>query len=439
MEALPYRRPNRCRRCSSPRVHKGPGSGSNSAFPTRTFSARGKPDRASHAASRHAHLSQLQLTRDEQVPSALPDALALLELGRIVVPTLTSDRHRPERPSPSSPRNRLLLRSRRSRPIHRGRRMRSRQSLRQRRVCGASSSLQPSIKAPTESAPARTVEIYFIAFFLGLKADPPGLSVSESAKAETPLDSAMLCCRYKETRSDAYRAVAVQQSKFVLFTTSRSPSCWPAVATTTSSRARRAGTGGVGGNSGVPVTCDITLSPGENDAEALQTALIEADPDSTICLRPGTYVLRKGAPVHRNGGRHRARHRGDRATRSCSTLPRRTAGDEAIDVVQADRFTLERLTLKDPPGDGVKVSNSDRPTFRDVKAYWAAGSVDQQRRLRALSRAEQQRVDRALRSGRRRRRRHLPRPIDHRHRPPQQGARERDRHRGRKFHRRGDL
>jgi parallel beta-helix repeat protein len=43
--------------------------------------------------------------------------------------------------------------------------------------------------------------------------------------------------------------------------------------------------------------------------------------------------------------------------------------------VQAHRFTLEGLTLKDPPGDGVKVSNSDRPTFRNVKAYWTAGSV----------------------------------------------------------------
>lgn len=69
---------------------------------------------------------------------------------------------------------------------------------------------------------------------------------------------------------------------------------------------------GAGGNNNAPAICDITLSHGENDTEALQTALIEADPDSTIGLQPGTYVFEK---------------------------------------------------------------EPDRPTFRDIKAYWADGSV----------------------------------------------------------------
>jgi parallel beta-helix repeat protein len=135
------------------------------------------------------------------------------------------------------------------------------------------------------------------------------------------------------------------------------------------------GTGGSGGSggAGAPATCDLTLSPGENDTEALQTALIEADPDSTICLQPGTYDVEKELLLTGTPG---ITVRGIGASRDDVVLDfaKQDAGDEAVDV-QADRFTLESVTLKDPPGDGVKVSNSDRPTFRDIKAYWSAGSV----------------------------------------------------------------
>jgi parallel beta-helix repeat protein len=136
------------------------------------------------------------------------------------------------------------------------------------------------------------------------------------------------------------------------------------------------GTGGDAGRggSGAPANCDITLSPGQNDTEELQTALIEADPESTICLQPGTYELEKELLLTGTAG---VTVRGIGVSRDEVVLDfsAQDGGDEAVDVVKADRFTLESVTLKDPPGDGVKVSNSDRPTFRNVKAYWAAGSA----------------------------------------------------------------
>jgi parallel beta-helix repeat protein len=134
------------------------------------------------------------------------------------------------------------------------------------------------------------------------------------------------------------------------------------------------GNGGAGGSGGAsaPATCDIALSPGDSDTETLQTALIEADPDSTICLQPGTYSVNKELTLTGTAG---ITVRGIGASRDDVVLDfaNQDGGDEAMDV-QADRFTLESVTLKDPPGDGVKVSNSDRPTFRDIKAYWSAGS-----------------------------------------------------------------
>ncbi len=151
----------------------------------------------------------------------------------------------------------------------------------------------------------------------------------------------------------------------------------PAGSGGSSGAAGSGGTGGTGGSggSGAPATCDIALSPSTSgsDNDAVQTAFIEAKPDSTICFNPGTYKFTAELLLNGTAG---VTVRGIGASRDDVVLDfsGQDEGDEAVDV-QADRFTLEHLTLIDAPGDGVKVSNSDRPTFRDVKASWRAGSV----------------------------------------------------------------
>ena len=58
------------------------------------------------------------------------------------------------------------------------------------------------------------------------------------------------------------------------------------------------GAGGAGGEGGgtaqIPEGCDVVLMAGKDDATAVQTALIEAKPGSTVCFSSGTFWLRVG-------------------------------------------------------------------------------------------------------------------------------------------------
>jgi parallel beta-helix repeat protein len=238
----------------------------------------------------------------------------------------------------------------------------------------SSSLLQPATAAHTESAPASIVETNFIAFILDLKPDSPRLPASERWQSGNP-------ARFRYALRSRKGAVWMHTAWWSFRKASSFTSlvalamiligCGEDEASAVGGASGTGGSGGTGG-AGAPATCDITLSPGENDTEVLQTALIEADPDSTICLQPGTYEVEKELLLTGTAG---ITVRGIGASRDDVVLDfaKQDAGDEAVDV-QADRFTLESVTLKDPPGDGVKVSNSDRPTFRDIKAYWSAGS-----------------------------------------------------------------
>jgi parallel beta-helix repeat protein len=128
------------------------------------------------------------------------------------------------------------------------------------------------------------------------------------------------------------------------------------------------------GSEQLPAGCDKAVSAtGTNDVESLQGALIDLKTDQTLCLKPGTYLFDKLITLNGTAG---VTVRGTGATPDEVVLDfsAQTGGDDAF-TVEADRFTIENLTIKDPPGDGVKVNQSDRPTFRNLKAFYTAGSV----------------------------------------------------------------
>lgn len=114
--------------------------------------------------------------------------------------------------------------------------------------------------------------------------------------------------------------------------------------------------------------CDVSVSPTSNDNESVQNALVGLTDGQTLCLEKGTYHFNKiltlagvsDVTVHGNG-----------ATRDDVVLDFKdqTSGDDAFTVL-ADGFTIENLTVKDAPGDGVKVTKAERPTFRNVRAFY---------------------------------------------------------------------
>lgn len=118
--------------------------------------------------------------------------------------------------------------------------------------------------------------------------------------------------------------------------------------------------------------CDVTVAPSADDVTTLQEALVGLTSGQTLCLEAGSYTLTKELSM---AGIPHVTVQGIGASRDDVVLDfkTQTEGDDAFSV-QADYFTLQHLTVKDPRGDGVKVTSSLRPTFRDVRAYWSAGS-----------------------------------------------------------------
>jgi parallel beta-helix repeat protein len=134
------------------------------------------------------------------------------------------------------------------------------------------------------------------------------------------------------------------------------------------------GNGGTGGSGGTPIVegCDVVLEPGSNDSEAVIGALIDAQSGDTICLAAGTFKFAK--EISLTGADH-ITLKGVGATRDDVILnfKDQTEGDNAMEI-DSDYFTIQDLTVIDAKGDGVKVTNSDHPTFRNVKATWSGGA-----------------------------------------------------------------
>ena len=131
------------------------------------------------------------------------------------------------------------------------------------------------------------------------------------------------------------------------------------------------GAGGSAGSGGSTGDCAATIEPSSDDSAALLGALIEAQSGDTICLKTGTYSFSKEITLI---GVDHVTVRGTGATRDDVVLDfaNQVEGDNAAEI-DADYFTLQDVTLKDAPGDGVKITNSKNPVVRNIRAFWSAG------------------------------------------------------------------
>ena len=119
--------------------------------------------------------------------------------------------------------------------------------------------------------------------------------------------------------------------------------------------------------------CTTVVATSSDDTTKLQTALIDVKSGSTVCLCPGTFKLDKQLSL--TVPSITLRGAGKSVEDSILDFAGDTKGGNDTMLVTADNFTIENLWVKNTPGNGVVVRQADKPTFRNLKVSWDAGSL----------------------------------------------------------------
>lgn len=112
----------------------------------------------------------------------------------------------------------------------------------------------------------------------------------------------------------------------------------------------------------------IKLSPGANDDETVQTALIEAKPGDVIHLAAGTFRFTTGLSLDAPD----VTITGDGEGRTILDFSAQKGAGEGL-LITGSRVLVEGFTLRDSKGDGVKSKGSDRVSFRNLTVEWTGG------------------------------------------------------------------
>lgn len=127
------------------------------------------------------------------------------------------------------------------------------------------------------------------------------------------------------------------------------------------------------GPCGVPVDtagCDTVLAPGSDDAKAALTALIEVKSGGSVCFCPGNFSFDKqlSLTVPNVTVKGLGASPGDTILDFAANVG--ASGGSDTMLVTADGFTIENLSIKNTPGNGIVVRQADKPTFRKLKVSW---------------------------------------------------------------------
>lgn len=110
---------------------------------------------------------------------------------------------------------------------------------------------------------------------------------------------------------------------------------------------------------------DGTIEVGDDFALRLQTALIEAEPGSTITLPAGTFAMTDGLTLDVDG----VTLRGVSPSETILDFKNQMGSGEGL-LVTSDDVTLTNFTVRDTKGDGIKSKGADRITYSNVKVEW---------------------------------------------------------------------
>lgn len=125
------------------------------------------------------------------------------------------------------------------------------------------------------------------------------------------------------------------------------------------------GAGGQGG--GDPPSCTVRLAPGADDQTAVQTALIEAEPGSTICFEAGTFSFTTEVSLDVEGVTLGGAGEGV----TILDFSGQDTGANGM-LIKSDGVTLQDFDVVNTPGDGIRADSVAGITFRRVTVRWDA-------------------------------------------------------------------
>jgi parallel beta-helix repeat protein len=128
------------------------------------------------------------------------------------------------------------------------------------------------------------------------------------------------------------------------------------------------GSGGSGGQGGgEPVSCTVRLAAGPDDQTTVQTALIEAEPGSTICFEAGTFLFTTELSLDVD----HVTLAGAAEDQTILDFTGQDTGGNGM-LIKSDGATLQDLTIRNTPGDGVRADSVAGVSFLRMTVLWDA-------------------------------------------------------------------
>jgi parallel beta-helix repeat protein len=112
----------------------------------------------------------------------------------------------------------------------------------------------------------------------------------------------------------------------------------------------------------------LTVTPGGDVQEKLQTALLDAKPGDTVMIAAGRYELTDGLSL--DVANVTVKGAGPDAT-FISLKNQKSSGEGFL--ITSNKVTIRDLTMEDAKGDGIKSKGVDQISFVNLKVVWTEG------------------------------------------------------------------
>ena len=130
-----------------------------------------------------------------------------------------------------------------------------------------------------------------------------------------------------------------------------------------------AGDAGAGGSVELPDGCDYFVTLSDDVQDELQTTLIEAEENSTVCVGEGTYNFTTEISSSVNG----LTLRGAGSDKTIFDFANQDLGGNGLHIT-GNNLVLEDFEVRDTPGDGIRSEDVTGITYRRLRVVWTAAA-----------------------------------------------------------------